>query len=166
MIDIYHYVVGAMIFFIALSYIKYGCVSALSLLVLVSFLSYYAIYFLPLFNIESAIADSIRVALIMVACLHFSARSIKPLQYLCYSLVLFGFIFVNGLFMINPALAPYELYVAMMILEIAIFVYGMRAVYNAKTRNDTILNSNTNSFRYSNGRRRDSSYNTTQEGSL
>lgn len=164
MIDIYHYIVGAMIFFIALSYVKYGCVSALSLLVLVSFLSYYAIHFLPLFNIESAVIDSIRVALIMVACMHYGARSVKPIQYLCYSLVLFGFIFVNGLFLINPALAPNELYIAITFLEVLMFMYGMCAVYNAKTQNDSILNSNTNSFRYSCKRGLNSGDHTSAEG--
>ena len=162
MSDIYHYIVGVMILFIALSYVKYGCVSAISLLVLISFLSYYIIEFLPFFNIESAIIDSIRVALIMVGCLHFGMRAVNPVVYLCYSLVLFGFIFVNGLFLINPVLAPQELYVALAVMEVAFFIGGMSAVYNAKIiKNDSILNSNTNNFRYSFGRWLGSSNNST-----
>lgn len=152
MIDLYHYITGAMIFFIALSYIRYGCVSALSALILSSFLSYYVIDLIPFWDAESAVIDSLRIATIMIACLVFGMKSIKPIPYLCYSLVLFGFIFTNGLFLIDPALAPQELYVALTIMEVALFIQGMSAVYNAKTKNDSILNSNSNSFRYSVGR--------------
>lgn len=157
MIDIYHYITGAMILFIALWYYRYNCVSALAALVLCSFLSFYIIDFIPFFNIESAVIDSIRVALIMIGCMYFGAKSIKPIPYLCYALVLFGFIFMNGLFLIDPALAPHELYVALTMMEVIIFIQGMSAVYNAKTDNDTILSSSDNSIRDS-ARRWDNSH--------
>lgn len=148
----YHYFTGAMIFFIALSYLRYKCVNAVCWLVLFSFLTFHIIDFIDFDNLTWVAADSLRIAALMIACLVFGMKSIKPIPYLCYSLVLLGFIFTNGLFLIDPALAPQELYVALTIMEVALFIQGMSAVYNAKTKNDSILNSNSNSFRYSVGR--------------
>jgi len=148
----YQCITGAMIFFIALSYLRYKCVNAICWLILFSFLTFHVINSIDFSDMNWVVIDSIRVAALMIACLVFGMKTIKPIPYLCYSLVLFGFIFTNGLFLIDPALAPQELYVALTIMEVALFIQGMSAVYNAKTKNDSILNSNSNSFRYSVGR--------------
>jgi hypothetical protein len=146
MINLYHYITAAMVILTIASKIKLKCISALSLLVLINFLTYYATQFFNVWNINSAALESIRIAFVMIGCMHFGVKSIKPAPYLCYALVLFGFIFMNGLFLIDPALAPHKLYVALTIMEVVIFIQGMSAVYNAKTDNDTILSSSDNSI--------------------
>ena len=131
-----------MLVFLTVSFVKYKCVSALSALVLFNFITYNFTQLINMWDNESVIIESIRIAFIMIACLYFGMRSLKPVPYLYYSVILFAFIFLNGLFLINPALAPHELYLTLTAIEVVFFLYGMRAVHRAKTKNDSdsILN--------------------------
>lgn len=136
MVDLYHYMTVAMAILVLATYIKRKVVSALSVLVLANFLSYYATYYSGVYFYESALTESVRIAFVMVFCLYFGAKSLNPIPYLCYSSVLFGFIFLNALFLVDQALAPHSLYVVLTILEVVLFMQGLSAALQAKTKND------------------------------
>lgn len=136
MLDLYHYITIAMAISVIAVYIKKKVVSALSILVIANFLSYYATYYSGVYFYESALTESIRIAFVMVLCLYFGAKAFHKVPYLCYSLVLFGFIFLNALFLVDQALAPHEIYVALTMLEVILFMQGLSASIKAKTKND------------------------------
>ena len=165
MIELYHYITSLMIIALMFSWFKYSCLSALSALVLLNFATYCLTQFTVYVNSESAVIESLRISAIMIICMVLGLKSIKPFYYLCYSLLLFGFIVVNGLFLINPAFAPHELYLILTVAELLFFAKGVSAVHKAKTKYD-ILNSNANFFRCICRNRASSCNDTTKESSL
>ncbi|MCP4989829.1 MAG: hypothetical protein GY928_28360 [Colwellia sp.] len=152
MVDLYHYMTVAMAILVLATYIKRKVVSAISVLVLANFLSYYATYYSGVYFYESALTESVRIAFVMVFCLYFGAKSLNPIPYLCYSSVLFGFIFLNALFLVNQALAPHSLYVVLTILEVVLFMQGLSAALQAKTKNDIPDYNNANNDNTTRGR--------------
>tara|TARA_Y100001963_G_C6604448_1_gene364070 strand:- start:329 stop:706 length:378 start_codon:yes stop_codon:yes gene_type:complete len=100
-----------------------------------NFLTFLALYHSPISGLEYTIIEACRTALFIVVCGVLAFKTTKPMPYLVYSLVLYGFIIGKGLFLINPALMPSEVYVFLTVLEILIFSYGHLAVQKAKTRN-------------------------------
>ena len=112
---------------------KTGLFSAVSALVLLSFSIYFISYNLTS-TLESQFAwDSIRCAFIMVGCLHFACITLNRTPYLIYSLILFAFIFANGLMIFDVANVSNIIYIGLTIAEMLLFAYGIRSI--AKTKN-------------------------------
>ena len=153
MILFYELALIAMVSSMAICLYKKSCVNVLCLLISVNFLTFLVLYYSPLEGGVYAVSEAIRTSAVMLTCGVFAYRSKKPKPYLFYSLVLYGFIFVNGLFLINPAFAPDELLIALTLVEIIIFINGHLAALQAKTKNDipdytNVNNDNTTRSRF------------------
>lgn len=156
MILFYQLATVVMVIAMAICYIKYKCINVICLLVLSNFISFFALYYSPFEGYEYALLEMIRLACFSVFCMVFAVRSVNPLPYLCYSLVIAGFIFANGLFIYNSAIIPDHAHIFLTCLELVLFISGVLAVSKAKTRNDipdyTIINrDNTDGSRFIGG---------------
>lgn len=131
----------AMLLVSVATYTYKGHVSAIGLLININFASHIILHNINPSYMIYVFCELFVYSSVSVACYILAFRANSATPYLLYSLVLFGFIFVNGLFILNPAYAPNEIYMALTIMEIMLFIYGSYAALTAKTRNDTILNS-------------------------
>lgn len=112
-----------------------GGVSALCLIPIVGFASYFCLHHSSLWGYEYYLTDSIRVSAIMIVVLMCGMKSNNPKLYLIYSVVLFSTItlnafklFFHGQFQIN------NLYLALTAMELVLFAFGVKITLNAKTK--------------------------------
>lgn len=108
-------------------------VSALCGVVLISYVSFFCLYYTPYENNFYTGLDSIRIGGVMVLLLVCGLKSDKPVFYLIYAIILLTSLIVNGVSILNHGFTGDNYYLTIAVAELAIFCVGINKTLKART---------------------------------
>lgn len=111
-------------------------VSALCGLVIISYTSFFCLYYGPYEGNFNTALDCIRISAIMIFVMHCGKKSDKPITYLIYSLILLANLVVDCLWMFVDGFYKEAdpIYTTIAVMELIIFSIGMMKTLKIKSR--------------------------------
>lgn len=145
---------------------KKGGLSALCLIALTSFISFFAIYYSSLSGDSYYLSDSIRISAIIAITCYCGALSVRPFLYLVYAVVLFCHLIVNFIEIFNHSNfhADYY-YLTITIIELLLFCSGCVLTHRARSGKSALYDNNALDIDDNNRRRNCVDHYTHQEDS-
>lgn len=136
MLMFYGLAFAAMIIISLLLFKAKGTISALCGIVLLSYLSFFCLYYTPYKDEFYISMDSVRIGFVMISILYCGIKSDKPIVYLVYAITLLVNLMINMLWLFVSGFYIYadSFYIVIAAIELIIFGIGTDRTLKIKSR--------------------------------